>query len=111
MIRLTTPTHTFVFPANVDPADLDWLMLTYAQGGNILFEKELSDVEIVGQAVSVVLSQEETKMFSAQSPNSMVQVQMRVGINNIAMATKIFNVPVANVLNDDVLPAPAGEAE
>lgn len=23
MIRLTTPTHTFVFPENIDPAELD----------------------------------------------------------------------------------------
>ena len=109
MIRLTTPTHTFVFPANINPAELDWMMLTYAQNGTILFEKELSDVTIVGQTISVVLSQEETKLFSAQSPNNNVQVQMRVGIGETAMATKIFNVPVADVLNSDVLPAPEPE--
>lgn len=104
MIRLTTPTHTFVFPENIDPAELDWLRLTYAQNGNILFEKELEDMTIVGQTMSVKLTQAETKLFTAQNLNNYVQVQMRVGIGDTAMATKIFNVPVADVLNSDILP-------
>lgn len=101
MIRLTTPTHSFVFPENVDPAELDWLRLTYAQNGVILFEKRLADMTIDGQTVSIALTQEETKQFSPAYPN--VQVQMRVGIGEAAMATKIFNVPVADVLNDEVI--------
>ena len=103
MIRLTTPTHTFVFPENIDPAELDWLRLTYAQNGEILFEKELADMTIDGQTVSIKLTQEETKLFSAQNLNSYVQVQMRVGIGDTAMATKIYNVPVADVLNGEVI--------
>lgn len=101
MIRLTTPTHIFTFPDNVNPSEIDWLKLTYAQEGRIVLEKDLKDMSIVGQTVSVTLTQAETKMFKVKKEP--VQVQMRIGIGDTAMATKIYQVSVYDVLNNEIL--------
>lgn len=101
MIRLTTPTHIFTFPDNINPSELDWLKLTYAQEGRIILEKDLSDMTVSGQQVFVTLTQAETKMFKVKKEP--VQVQLRVGIGEVAMATKIYQVPVYEVLNSDII--------
>ena len=38
MIRLTTPTHTFLFDS--DPTEYAKILVTYAQGNRIVMEKE-----------------------------------------------------------------------
>lgn len=101
MIRLTTPTHIFNFPNNVNPSELDWLKLTYAQEGRIVLEKNLSDMTISGQSVSVTLTQAETKKFKVTKEP--VSVQLRVGIGDVAMATKIYQISVYEVLNSEIL--------
>lgn len=101
MIRLTTPIHIFNFPNNIDPSTIDWLKLTYAQNNRVILEKELDDMTIDGQSVSVTLTQAETKLFKAEKDP--VQVQLRIGIGDVAMATKIYQVSVYDVLNSEIL--------
>ena len=43
MIRLTTPTHTFLFDS--DPTEYAKILVTYAQGNRIVMEKEKGDLK------------------------------------------------------------------
>ena len=110
MIRFTTPVQEFVF--DIDPvANFARIVISYAQKGKILFEKEKSDLsfrqsEDGGEPMyiaSFMLSQEETGLLSAQSP---VAIQVRVlTYENEALASDIFNLSVDDVLKKEVLHA------
>lgn len=108
MLRGTTPTHTFNF-GTLNPSELSVLNAYYAQHGDIILEKEKSDFSFDSNIIDgvttytarVTLTQEETKKFSAKSD---VEIQLRVlTIDNTAMATPKYKVPVHDVLNDEVL--------
>lgn len=108
MIRLTTPTHTFLFDS--DPTEYAKILVTYAQGNRIVMEKEKGDLTVEQEtgpegesiwAASFRLTQEETKAFS---PNSAVKIQIRVLTEaDEALASEQIRVLVSDVLNDEVL--------
>lgn len=108
MIRGTTPTHTFTFNA-LDPSIFKVLNIYYAQQGVELLSKNKEDCTfssketengIIYQA-SVTLTQEETLMFK---PKYAVKVQLRVlTADNRALATPEYEIPVQDVINDEVL--------
>lgn len=108
MIRGTTPTHTFTFN-NLDPSTFKVLNIYYAQQGVELLSKNKEDCTFstketedgIIYLASVTLTQEETKIFKAKYT---VKVQLRVLTeDNRALATPEYEVPVWDVINDEVL--------
>lgn len=108
MIRGTTPTHTFTFN-NLDPSTFKVLNIYYAQQGVELLSKNKEDCifstketeDGIVYLASVTLTQEETKIFKAKYT---VKVQLRVLTeDNCALATPEYEVPVWDVINDEVL--------
>lgn len=108
MIRGTTPTHTFTFN-NLDPSTFKVLNIYYAQQGVELLSKSKEDCIFTTKETedgiiylaSVTLTQEETKIFKAKYS---VKVQLRVLTeDNRALATPEYEVPVWDVINDEVL--------
>lgn len=111
MIRATTPKHIFTF--DVDPEEtFSEILITYAQNGKIILEKHKSDLSFEtcdcfgGKSVYtafVKLTQEETKLFTA-NPKGIISIQVRaITSDGDAVASNIEQISVQNVLNDEVL--------
>lgn len=101
MIRATTPTHTFTFPDEVNPADCERILVTYTQGGEKVLELTEDDATVDGQDVKYTLTQEQTKLFS---DFRQAKVQVRVlTVYGDALASDIIPFTVNPVLNDEVL--------
>ena len=108
MIRGTTPTHTFTFGA-LNPAYLKVMNVYYAQQGvevlskskeDFTFEEQETEEGIVYSA-SVTLTQQDTLSFK---PKNCVKIQLRaLTADDRALATKEYEVPVNDVINDEVL--------
>lgn len=104
MYRVTTPTHTFVLPALA--SSYKEVQITYTQSNAFLvkhYQNETlpSGMTFEGNKVIIRLTQEETKRFSARKP---AQVQVRVlTSDDDVYASKIFNVTIERVLNEEVL--------
>ena len=112
MIRATTPEHTFYFES--DPSAYSRILITYQQKGKTVLEKTQDDLTIektvapcdetkTVYAARVRLTQEETKLFNAETGNQ-VAVQVRVlTASNEALASEKKYFRVQDVLNDEVL--------
>lgn len=109
MYRATTPTHRFEFK-DLDPSTFKELNVYYAQQGVEILKKEKSDFQFTTQDTEdgvlyiayVVLTQEETKLF--KSGKTPVKIQLRaLTLDNKALATVEYEIPVFNVINDEVL--------
>lgn len=92
MRRGTTPTHVFTVP--VDASTITLLSLVYAQNGNIIIEKLLSDVVASGNTITATLSEEETLKFFSGA----VEIQLRIGIGTKRMASEIIKASVGDIL-------------
>lgn len=108
MIRSTTPTHIFSFE-NINPSTFKILNIYYAQQGVEILKKNKEDCSFstketengIIYLVSVMLTQEETKLFKAKYN---VKVQLRVLTeDNQSLATSEYEIPVQDVINDEVL--------
>lgn len=108
MYRATTPRHTFIFD-KIDPSTFKELNIYYAQQGVQILKKTRADCSFATQdtekglvyLVMIKLSQEETKLFKARQP---VKIQLRaLTQDDDALATEEYEVPVYNVINDEVL--------
>ena len=108
MYRATTPTHRFIFTKE-NPETFQILNIYYAQQGIEILKKEKSDCSFYSKetedtvlyVVYTVLSQEETKLFKAKIP---VKIQLRaLTQDGRVLATPEYEVPVLNVINDEVL--------
>ena len=112
MIRATTPKHIFYF--ETDPSVYSRILITYAQNGRTVLEKEKDDLTIeqttapCDQTRTVFaawfrLTQEEANKFQA-GPGNQVSVQVRVlTTSNEALASDKKTFSVQDVLNDEVL--------
>lgn len=99
MRRVTTPVHKFTFP--IDPTTFEQIVVTYGQKNKKIFEIHKADMTFDNYTASVKLSQEETKLLDARLP---VQIQLRgLTYSGNAVASKIFEIPIGEVLNDDIL--------
>ena len=101
MIRATTPTHVFTFPYDISPAECTRILITYAQGRQIMLEFEKDELTIDGQNVSHKFTQEEANVFSAMKK---AEIQIRILMDGgEALASNVITVKVDDVLNDEVL--------
>ena len=99
MYRGTTPTITFRLP--LQTSAITALSLTLRQKG-VVIEKELKDVTLGENIVSVTLTEAETLKLQA-SADSKLEMQLRVGVGDARMASQIFCLPVERILRDGAL--------
>jgi hypothetical protein len=100
MYRATTPTHRFRFPR--DLSEFRTILITYKQKGKIVMEKSKAELTIDGNVAKYVLSQDEANAFAAGDRSVSVQIRA-VDNNGTALASRIFQMNVNDVLNDEVL--------
>lgn len=103
MRRATTPLHNFMFEEN--PTTFERILITYAQGNNIVLEKEKSDLSFTNNGdgtwtASFRMTQEEANNFKVYPTSVQVRVLTTDGE---ALASNIFAVNIKNVLDDEVL--------
>ena len=101
-------THDFeIILDDVDLTAVDVLWITFAQFGSDVVTKQLSDVTIDGQTITVHLTQTDTLKFK---PRANVWVQIR-GLTNsgAAWATDTFKRSVEDILKDGAISAGSGE--
>ena len=98
--RGTTPSNSFVFDGE-SPADFEEIVVTYAQRGQVLINRDKPQLSIDATTVYLRLTQVETLLFTSGVP---VEIQIRVlRQDGTADASPIYRVPVEAVLNDSVL--------
>lgn len=103
MYRVTTPTHTFTLPDAANTYSV--IQIAYRQKSvNLVKQYEdgtaPSGMELDGNNVIIMLTQEETKQFSAGSAKVQVRVLTAQGE---ALASKIFTISIDDVINEEVL--------
>ncbi len=99
MYRGTTPTFTFTLP--FDCTEISALNLCFAQQGQIVLEKALSDCTVAGNTLRVTLKEAETLLFQAQK--GMVEMQLRVGCGEARLVSKVMRITVDEILKDGCL--------
>lgn len=99
MIRGTTPIISFVLP--FDPAECERLWFTVSQRGVELFNKELPDMAIDGQKISVKLTQNDTLRLNASQK---VEIQVRIRTKGgDALASQIVKTEATEILRNGVI--------
>lgn len=98
MQRGTTPTHIFTLPFDVEQAEE--IRVLYAQDGDVKIKKEKEDLQILFNSITLKLTQEETFLFDTKS---LVEIQIRVKMDNNVFASDILTVRVQKLLEDEVL--------
>lgn len=102
MRRATTPTHTFILPAEVLVENLEKALLTYSQSGKKILEKNLSELNINKSENELYykLTQKDTNLFA---PGKAL-VQLRVKNNKKAvLESQIIWLTVKPALNSEEL--------
>jgi hypothetical protein len=94
-----TPTHKF---KTKYPRDfVESVIVTYAQGGEIVLNKEGAELTIEDNAILVELTQEETLKFDESRD---VHIQLKVkSMNGKVIPSNIIYASVAEVLNREVM--------
>lgn len=99
MRRATTPTHRFTLQFPVET--IKSIRITYAQGGKNILRKENGEITMDGKTAIVRLTQEETKLFTADKD---VEIQVRIlTLGGDAPASGIMRTNVERILDDEVL--------
>lgn len=100
MVRGTTPVNRFRCMGQ-DLTFIDVIYITYMQNDQVVLEKTLEDCDIDWEYVQFKMTQEETLLFSSDSP---VQIQIRGRMKDgTAFATNIVTVSVSDILKDGVI--------
>ena len=102
MFRATTPTHIFALPFNV--GQIKEVRITYQQNGETVLQKTEADCTMAGNDIKVTLTQQETLLFSVDSSNDRVSIQLRVlTTTGQVLASEIEKVFVKACLDEEVL--------
>ncbi len=95
----TTPTHTFTLPIGTDIVSK--VLIVYAQSDEEILRKTEQDCNVMGNTISVDLTQDETFLFDC---GKNVQIQVRILTSDgKALASNIIVTDVDNCLTDEVL--------
>lgn len=98
MRRGTTPTNTF--KVDIDLREAAVMYITYSQLGKTIVEKEIQDITIEEDTLSVTLTQEETLAFCAGE----VEVQIRARFpGGLAVESEIKKTTAERVLKEGVI--------
>ena len=98
MRRGTTPIHCF--RTKTDAKMFDKLNIAYAQGGVIVAEKALDDCIVTENMIVVKLSEADTLKFDS---SMQVEIQLRAGIGDERLASRVFTRAVDKILKDGAL--------
>lgn len=99
IIRGTTPTN--IFNVNVDLTDAEDIIISYAQKGNVVINKTISDIDVTEDALSTTLTQTETLKLDAAYD---VDIQIRALFDDgTAIASDIITVDVGKILYEGVI--------
>ena len=95
MYRGTTPIN--IFRTDVDLTNASVLFITYKQNGKVVLEKDLQDVKIQKEVITVFLSQKETLLFT----EGIVTIQIRVKFpDGSSIASSLIRTNVREILKD-----------
>lgn len=95
MRRGTTPTNTF--DVDVDLRQASVMYITYAQKGRTVIEKEISDITIEEDKLTVTLTQKETLALSTGE----VEIQIRAKFpEGLAVESNIMKTTASRVLKE-----------
>lgn len=75
VIRGTTPLHSFELPYPIEI--IDDIRVIYGQGKQLLFTKTKSDCVIENNEIQILLSQEETLMFTSFQ-NVFIEIKIKL---------------------------------
>ena len=101
MYRGTTP--KLIFNVDFDISYIEIIWITFKQGKDIKFEKQLSDCSFNYEKNQIIvnLTQEETLSLSA---NKDLNIQIRVGFTNSKRAvSRLITTYVEDILHDGVI--------
>ena len=99
MIRGTTPTLEFVLP--MDTGQLAEVFVTVSQDGSVVIDKQMKDLDLNGNKLSVRLTQEETLKLKS---GCMAEIQIRArAVAGEAIASNIISVSAGRILKDGVI--------
>lgn len=99
LIRGTTPTYQFELPFQINL--IKTAFVTFAQGEQIIVNRELTECQCEVNTLEITLTQKETLAFNTNDP---IQIQIRVldkGEN--ALASEIWTEFAEDVLYEGVL--------
>lgn len=99
MYRGTTPKFTFTLP--IEASTITVLDITFRQS-NVEMHKGLTDCVLSGKTLTVTLTEEETLSLRSISAFPL-EIQLRVGVDDVRMASQIFKVQVERILKDGAL--------
>ena len=98
MIRGTTALHTFKFKESVLSNCLN-VLITYRQNGETILERQLNEVEVGNDILSVRFSQQETLMFE----QGIAYTQLKVFTSDKkVLSSAEFSFPVTSTLNSKI---------
>ena len=98
MRRGTTPTH--VFHTDIDLTGAEVIYVTYQQCGKTVLEKEIRDITVEADSLSVKLTQAETLRFR-QNPEATVKIQIRARwADGDAVASNVIQTTTKEVLKE-----------
>lgn len=98
MYRGTTPTLNFQLPFEV--SQITKLNIAFSQDNTVVLEKALSDVTREGRKITVKLSEMETLSLNDKKG---LEIQLRVAVGSIKMASPIIKTTVERILKEGVL--------
>lgn len=98
MYRGTTPLNIFAVDANLTTAEV--IYITYKQGCKVAIEKDIDEIEVAADKLTVRLSQEDTLKFDYRE----VEIQIRARFpDGTAIASNIIKTTVEHILKDGVI--------
>jgi len=98
MYRGTTPTIIFVLP--FPASDLTAVSIVFAQRGQIVIEKALTDCTCEDDTITVTLTEAETLSLKH---GHRVYIQLRCAVGDARLASEVIQVPVERILKEGVL--------
>lgn len=98
MYRGTTPLNIFTVDADLTTAEV--IYITYKQGCQVVIEKDIDEIEVAADKLTVRLSQEDTLKFDYRE----VEIQIRARYSDgTAIASNIIKTTVEHILKDGVI--------
>lgn len=98
MYRGTTPLNIFTVDADLTTAEV--IYITYKQGCQVVIEKDIDEIEVTANKLTLRLSQEDTLKFDYRE----VEIQIRARYpDKTAIASNIIKTTVEHILKDGVI--------
>ena len=105
MYRGTTPTLTFTLPFSCDQLSVVSIAfaqkkMPYAKEAEVVLEKALCDCQVSGNTLTLTLTEEDTLALDCRF---LVEIQLRVKVGDVTMASEIITESVGRILKDGCL--------